>query len=122
MLYTLLGVVRIMERKLIEKTIGKSLEIDTGYTYGAKPFCIDKLQDFLNEAKKNNATHIRITGSYWDVTLDDVCIETVNITLENDEEYAKRIAEAESKKLAEANSKKAREKALYEELKLKYGD
>lgn len=122
MLYTLLGVVRIMERKLIEKTIGKSLEIDTDYTCGANPFCIDALQDFLNEAKKNNATHIRITGSCWDGTLDDVEIETVNITLENEEDFSKRVAEAESKRLAEINVKKAREKALYEELKLKYGD
>jgi hypothetical protein len=109
-----------MERKLIEKSIGKSLEINTDYTYGAKPFGIDKLQDFLNEAKKNNATHIRITGSCWDGTLDDIDIETVNVTLENEEDFAKRVAEAESKRLAEANAKKAREKALYEELKLKY--
>ena len=108
-----------MERKLIEKTIGESLRIDTDYTYGAKPFCFDKLQHFLNEAKKNNATHIRITGSCWDGNLDDVEIEAVNVTLENEEDYAKRLAETESKKLAEANVKKAIEKALYEELRLK---
>lgn len=107
-----------MERKIIEKTIGESLEIDK--SCGMKPFCIDELQDFLSKAKNNGATHINITGSCWDGTLDDVDIETVKVFTESDEDYAKRLAEAESRILAEANVKKAREKALYEELKLKY--
>ena len=111
-----------MERKIIEKTIGESLEIDTDRICGAKPFCIDVLQDFLNEAKNNGATHINITGSCWDGTLGDIDIETVKVFTESDEDYTKRFSEAESRRLAKVNVEKAREKALYDELKLKYGN
>lgn len=111
-----------MERKIIEKTIGEILEIDTDRSCGEKPFCIDELQDFLSKAKTNGATHINITGSCWDGTLDDVDIETIKVFTESDEDYTKRLAEAESRRLAKANVEKAKEKALYDKLKLKYGD
>lgn len=111
-----------MELKIIEKTIGESLEIDTDRICGAKPFCIDELQEFLSKAKTNGATHINITGSCWGGNLNDVYIETVKVFTESEEDYTRRLAEAESRILAKANVEKAREKALYDELKLKYGD
>lgn len=109
-----------MIQKKIEKII-KSLEVDISYIFNADPLCIDELQDFLNEAKGNNATHVRLIP-YLCEGLDSVEIEAVNITLESEEDYLKRVAEHESIRLEKDNLEKAKEKALYEELKLKYGD
>ena len=111
-----------MERKIIKTTVGKSLEIDTNYYCGAKAFCIIEMREFLREASDSGATHVTISGSCYDGSLDYVDIQPVNIKTESDEDFAKRAAEEESKRLAEANVRKAKEKALYEELKLKYGD
>jgi len=110
-----------MERKIFETNVGQSLEVNTDYYYGAKAFSIDELQTFLNEAKENGATHFTISGCVLDDSLEDIDIQPVTVRTESDEEYTKRVADEESKQLAEANVKKAKEKALYEELKLKYG-
>jgi len=111
-----------MELKIIETAVGQSLEIDTDYYCDAKAFSIDELQSFLTDAKEKGATHFTVSGSCYDGSIDDIDIHPVNVRTETDEEYTKRAAEEESKRLAEANVKKAREKALYEELKDKYGD
>lgn len=111
-----------MERKIFETTVGQSLEIDTDYYCGAKAFSIDELQSFLTDAKEKVATHFTVSGCCCDGSIDNIDIQPVNVRTETDEEYTKRAAEEESKKLAEANVRRAKEKALYEELKLKYGD
>jgi hypothetical protein len=109
-----------MERKTFETTVGQSLKIYTDYY--AKAFSIDELQNFLTEAKEKGATHFTISGNCYESGLDDIDIQPVNIRTETDEEYSERVAEKERKRLAEVNLKKAEEKALYEKLKLKYGD
>lgn len=111
-----------MERKTIETNVGQSLEIDTDYYCGAKAFSIIELREFLRKATDDGATHVTISGRCYDGSLDDIEIQSVNVKTESDEDYAKRAAEEESKRLAEANVRKAREKALYEKLKLKYGN
>ena len=111
-----------MERKTIEKTIGESLFIDTDTSYGATPFCIDELQNFLSKAKTNGATHINITGSCWDGALGAVYIEPVKVFKESDDDYKRRLENDEARRLAEVSESIAREKALYNALKLKYGE
>ena len=101
-----------MERKTIEKTIGESLFIDTDTSYGATPFCIDELQNFLSKAKTNGATHINITGSCWDGALGAVYIEPVKVFKESDDDYKRR--------LVEFHTSIAKEIDLYNALKLKY--
>lgn len=113
-----------MERKLIEEKIGTPLEIDTDYFYGDKPFCIDKLQRFLIEAKKNHATHVRITGTAHDGVVEEVEIETINVYLEHESHFKKRVLAAKELAAEKAKAEKSRqekqEKQLYEKLKLKY--
>ena len=109
-----------MERKIIETPIGESLEIDTDYSCGAKPFCIEELQNFLNKVKDNGATHINITGSCWDGSLDDIDIEAVKVVNESDEDFAKRIADAKTAQEQRETQREREEKALYNRLKLKY--
>lgn len=111
-----------MERKIFSTTVGKSLFIDTDYCFGAKEFSIDELQSFLNDAKDKGATHFTVSGSVYDGIIEDIDMQPLNLRTESDEEYEKRAAEEESKRLAEDIVRKAKEKALYEELKLKYGD
>ena len=110
-----------MERKIIEIEVGQSLEIDTDYYYGAKGFCIIELIEFLRKATDDGATYIKIRGNNYDGAVDAIDIQPLNAKIESDEDFAKRASEEESKRLAFANEIKAREKALYEELKLKYG-
>ncbi len=111
-----------MERRIIKTTVGQSLEIDTDYYCGAKAFSIDVLQAFLTKAKEECATHITISGSCYAGGIDGIDIQPVNLKTESDADYEKRAAEEESKRIAEANVRKTKEKALYEELKAKYGD
>lgn len=108
-----------MERKTIETKVGLYLEIDTDYD--AKPFCIDKLQEFLSTAKENGATNIKIKGEIHYDYISCIDIEPIKMEIESDEVYAERMAEAKSREIAANNVKKAKEKALYEELKAKYG-
>jgi hypothetical protein len=111
-----------MKRKTIETRIGVSLYIDTDYACGGNPFCIDEIIEFLQKSKKTGATHITISGSsYYDGSVDDIEIQPVKIEMESDESYTKRIAEEESRQKAAENALISKEKALYEELKLKYG-
>lgn len=109
-----------MEKKKIAKVVGHSLSVDTCYRSVDDLFSIDELQQFLTESKNRGADCIKITGDYYDEDLDSIDIHPIQVTLESDEDYEKRLAEIESKRLAKENVEKAKEKALYEELKLKY--
>jgi len=106
-----------MKRINKETEIGQSLEIDTDYC-SAKPFSIKEMYDYLIGAEKTGATHINITGNSDDGYLYDVNIQPIKIEIENDKDYTKRKIEEESRILAAEN----KEKVLYHELKLKYGD
>ena len=110
----------IMKRKTFEKQLGQSLCIDTDYGFGDSPFCIKELREFITNAESEGATHVKITGNSYDYGVDYVDIQPLKIETESDEAYAKRLAEEESKKQAAENVRIAKEKALYEELKLKY--
>ena len=70
--------------------------------------------------KNSGATHINITGSCWDGSLDDIDIEAVEVVNESDEDYAKRIADAKTAQEQRKTQKEREEKALYNMLKLKY--
>ena len=112
-----------MKRKIFETEVGQSLEIDTDYSYGsAEAFCIVELRNFLEKAEDDGATHVKISGTVDDGCVDDVDIQPYLVEKETDDAYAKRLAEEESKKEAAKNVERAKEKALYEKLKLKYGD
>lgn len=102
-----------MKRKIIETTVGGSLEIDTDYYCGTKSFPLHKLHEFLSTAKDQGATHITIIGSCYDGHLKNVDIQPSNFKLETDEDYAKRVSDEE---------RKAIENYLHEDLKLKYCD
>jgi hypothetical protein len=108
-----------MKETIKKKNTTDSIEIDLDYACGDKPYCINKLINYLVAAKDIGATHVEIYPSNYEV--DYVDIQPITQTLETDEEYEKRKAYEESRKLAAENIKKAKEKALYEELKEKYG-
>jgi hypothetical protein len=111
-----------MKLKTIEKSIGKFLRINVDYYSNPKPFCIIKLIEFLQEAATLGATNIVIKCGYYKGDLDNLKIHPISVKIESQKEYENRIAkEEDQKKLSEENEIK-REKALYEELKAKYGD
>ena len=107
-----------MEKKIFEKSTGKSIDIDTNYN--SSSFCVNKLQKFLRKAKTEGCTHLDITGECWDGCLDSITIEPVKVFTESDEDYDKRIRLLRVKSLKELNEAKIEERALYESLKLKY--
>ena len=111
-----------MKKIIKEITINTGLEINVDYVFGDRPTPIDELIKHLNESKKDKATHVKINGFVGSSEdLYAVVIETIKIEEESDEEYNKRKQDEESIRLANQNVEKAQEKALYEELKLKYG-
>ncbi len=111
-----------MKRKQIITDINDYKEFDTDYSCGDSPIEIGEMIELLNDAKESGATHIKVTGGGYDGQVDYIDIQPVKVEIESDVDYNKRVAEAESKRIAKENVEKARERALYEELKAKYGD
>lgn len=107
-----------MERKISTKSIGEYMEIDIDYVSGDKPSCIDEMIDNLQEAKSIGATHLEI--NIFGCTFIE--IHPVKMIIENDEAYAQRMQYEENQRIHAENARRAKEKALYEDLKLKYGD
>lgn len=109
-----------MKRKEIITNINEYKEFDIDYGCGDSPIEISEMIELLTDAKNRGATHIKITGKGYDGIIDYIDVQPVKVEIENDIDYNKRVAEAESKMLAKANVENAREKMLYEELKAKY--
>ena len=111
-----------MKRKEIITDVNEYKEFDTDYSCGDSPIEISEMIELLTDAKESGATHIKVTGGGYDGQVDYIYVQPVKVEIESDADYNKRVAEAESKRLAIENMEKAREKALYYELKAKYGD
>jgi hypothetical protein len=109
-------------KKQIITDINESKVYDTEYHNGDSPIDIYELIQFLTISKENGATSVKITGSGQNGEIEYIVIQSVQVKIESDDDYNKRVAEEESRRLAKENVEKARGKALYEELKAKYGD
>jgi len=101
------------KRKIKIKKIGDFLEIDTDYGCDDAPYLISELIDKLKEFQEKGGTHIQITGVGYDGGLDWVDIQPVTVEMESEEDYKKRISE-------EVKRAEKLERAVYEQLKLKY--
>lgn len=95
--------------------------IDFDYGGGDRPYPIDELITFLNNAKDVGATNIKFEVP-WGDDVNYVDLYPVKLEFESDKDFEQRKQDEESNRLAAENVKKAREKALYEELKEKYGN
>jgi anion-transporting ArsA/GET3 family ATPase len=112
-----------MERLIKEsEKVSHSLEIAIDYDYGDKPFDVKLLQKYLARAVEDGATHVKIVGTCYDDTVESIEIQPEKVVFESDEDFAKRLTEEGSRQKAAENVRIAKEKALYEELKAKYGD
>jgi len=100
--------------------VGDRFKVDTCYYDDTISLPIPKLIEFLKNATDMGATHVRFLTYVYNDEVDEIEITPLMYDEESDEEFARRVAVAESKAAAAENIKKAREKALYEELKLKY--
>lgn len=77
-----------MEKKKIVKNIGKEKEIDL-----EEPCEVPTIKDivsFLNEAKKEGATHIKFGGWVFDGIVGDVYMQPIKYELESDYDFQVR--------------------------------
>ena len=114
-----------MEKLELTKDIGECQEVDTDNYIKDKPFDIKKMISFLVEAEMNGATHIKFSGETdFDNhnNLETLWIQPVEVKLESDEAFQKRIEEEKKKEEKEKNEIKEKELEELKRLQEKYKD
>jgi len=109
-----------MKRYTTTTDIGKDLDIDTDYGCSDMPTDIDEIINFLNEAKNQGATHVKLWGSAYNDEISDVYFTPVSVELESDVNYDRRVLEDKLQKESAKNREVLREKELLKKLKDKY--
>jgi len=101
--------------------VGDRFEVDVEYIDNLDALPIPKLIEFLKNATDMGATHVRFIFYNCDGEVYNIEITPLMYDEESDEEFNRRVEIEKRAATLLENKKKAREKALYEELKLKYG-
>lgn len=113
-----------MEKIIYKSNVSDFLDIDVDYFSKDKPFDIDQLISYLNDAKLKGATCVEISGtidtSYFSNSLTNVSIQPLYLIEETDDELNIRITKAKQDHISFNISKLAHEKDLYLSLKKKF--
>jgi hypothetical protein len=106
----------IMNRAIIKTTVGKELNLGDNYSEHS----IDKLIDWLNNARANGATTVTISASEWSGSIEDISCEAHYDRLETEEECKIREIREMNQIRARKDAEESRERIMYEELKKKF--